>query len=170
MKEAQKKTMTQTKGYGTGFLNKKEPYLEVPDEGKSFNCGIAKANLMVAIISACKNRFSVAGAVSLTTIPPITPDISVCNWRQPDWLHDEPLLAEPPVAAVEIISPFESVDDRIPKIESLFEFGVQSVWLVQPPLKQVAVFTPDMEPKVFIEGEVVDPTLGVKIALKEIFS
>ena len=125
---------------------------------------------MAALISACKNRFSVAGAVPLATTPPMTPDISVCNWRKPDWLHDETLLAEPPLTTIEIISPFESVDDKIPKIESLFEFGVQSVWLVQPPLKQVAVFTPDREPKVFIEGEVVDLTLGVKIALKEIFS
>ncbi len=125
---------------------------------------------MAALISACKNRFSVAGAVPLATTPPMTPDISVCNWRQPDWLHDETLLAKPPVATIEIISPFESVDDRIPKMESLFEFGVQSVWLVQPPLKQIAVFTPDMEPQVYSEGEVVDPTLGVKIALIEIFS
>jgi Uma2 family endonuclease len=136
----------------------------------SFNHGIAQANLIFALNLACRDRFSIASELSLASEPPMTPDVSVCNMRQPDWLHDEPLLAEPPVAAVEIISPFESVDDRIPKIESLFEFGVQSVWLVQPPLKQVAVFTPDMEPQVYSDSEVVDPALGVKIALKEIFS
>ena len=82
----------------------------------SFNHGIAQANLIFALNLACRDRFSIASELSLASEPPMTPDISVCNWRQPDWLHDETLLAEPPVATMEIISPFESVDDKIPKI------------------------------------------------------
>ena len=136
----------------------------------SFNHGIAQANLIFALNLACRDRFSIASELSLASEPPMTPDVSVCNMRQPDWLHDEIRVAEAPLTAIEIVSPSQSITDFIPRIEYYFQFGVQSVWLVQPPLKQVAVFTPDMEPKVFIEGEVVDPALGVKIALKEIFS
>ena len=93
----------------------------------------------------------------------------MCNFRQPDWLHDETRAADPPVTVAEIMSSSQSVEDIVPKIETYFRFGVHSVWLVQPPLKQVAVFTSDMKPQVFIEGEVVDPTLDVKVALADIF-
>ena len=84
----------------------------------SFNHGIAQANLIFALNLACRDRFSIASELSLASEPPMTPDVSVCNWRQPDWLHDETLLAEPPVATIEIISPSESVDDRILKMRA----------------------------------------------------
>ena len=136
----------------------------------SLNHGIVQANLIFALNVACRDRFLIASELSLASDPPMTPDISLCTMRQPDWLHDEIRVAEAPLTTIEITSSSQSVDDFIPRIESYFRFGVQSVWLVQPPLTQVAVFTPDMELQVFIEGEVIDPTLDVKVALAEIFS
>ena len=136
----------------------------------SFNHGIVQANLIVALNVACRDRFSIASELSLASEPPMTPDVSVCNMRKPDWLHDEKQVAQAPLTVVEITSPSQSVDDFIPKIEDYFRFGVQSVWLVQPPLKQVVVFTPEMDPQIYIQGDVIDPTLDVKVALKEVFS
>lgn len=85
-------------------------------------------------------------------------------------MHDEVRASEPPITVVEILSPSQSVNEIIPKIETYFRFGIRSVWLVQPPLKQVAVFTPDMDARVFVEGDVIDPTLDVRVALDKIFS
>lgn len=136
----------------------------------SYNHGIVQANLIFALHIACGDRFTLGSEVALETEPPMTPDIVVYPMRRPDWLHDEVRVAEPPLTAVEILSPSQSVNDLIPKIEHYFAFGTQSVWLVQPPLQQVAVFTSNMEPQVFSHGEVVDSTLRVQIALKEIFS
>ncbi len=68
------------------------------------------------------------------------------------------------------MSPCQSVNEIIPRIETYFEFGIKSVWLVQPPLKQVAVFTPELEPQIFIQGDIIDPILDIKVALEEIFS
>lgn len=136
----------------------------------SFNHGVVQANLIVALNAACQDRFLIASELSLASAPPMTPDISICNLRQPDWLHDELRVAEAPLTTVEIVSPSQSINDFVPKIEEYFRFGVGSVWLVQPPLKQIAVFTPDLDQQTFIDGEVVDPTLDVKVALDEIFS
>ena len=116
------------------------------------------------------DRFLVGGELSLASEPPVTSDISICSLRQPDWLHDEVRASDPPVTVVEILSPSQSVNEIVPKIETYFRFGIKSVWLVQPPLKQVAVFMPDMEPHVFVEGDVTDPTLDVQVALDKIFS
>ena len=135
----------------------------------SYNHFFVQTQLQHALRAACGDRYIVGGELTLATEPSTTPDISVCNFRQPDWLHDEIRAADPPIAVVEIMSPSQSVEDIVPKIEIYFQFGVQSVWLVQPPLKQIAVFTPDMDRKVYSEGQVVDPTLGVKVALADIF-
>ncbi len=136
----------------------------------SFNHGVVQANLIVALNAACRDRSLIASELSLASEPPMTPDISICSLRQPDWLHDEVRAADPPITVVEILSPSQSVNEVIPKIETYFRFGIKSVWLVQPPLKQVAVFMPDMEPHVFVEGDVTDPTLDVQVALDKIFS
>ena len=68
------------------------------------------------------------------------------------------------------MSPSQSVNEIILRIETYFEFGIKSVWLVQPLLKQVAVFTPELEPHIFSQGDIIDPILDVKVALEEIFS
>ena len=70
----------------------------------------------------------------------------------------------------EIVTPSQSINEFIPRIEGYFRFGVKSAWLVHPPVKQVVIFRPDMELQVYNEGEVVDRALGFKIALSEIFS
>ncbi|MDE0630435.1 MAG: Uma2 family endonuclease [Caldilineaceae bacterium SB0661_bin_32] len=136
----------------------------------SFNHGVVQANLVVALNAACRDRFLIASELSLASEPPMTPDISICSLRQPDWLHDEIRVAEAPLTTVEIVSPSQSINDFVPRIEDYFRFGVRSVWLVLPPLKQVAVFAPETEPEVFSEGNVVDPSLEAIVALDEIFS
>ncbi|MCY3993968.1 MAG: Uma2 family endonuclease [Caldilineaceae bacterium] len=136
----------------------------------SFNHGVVQANLIIALNAACRDRFLIASELSLASEPPMTPDISVCSLREPDWLHDEIRVAEAPLTTVEIVSPSQSINDFVPRIEDYFKFGVRSVWLVLPPLKQIAVFTPGTEPEVFGEGSVFDPSLGARVALDEIFS
>ena len=136
----------------------------------SFNHYYVQSQLQIALHAACRDRYFVGGELSLATEPSTTPDISICNFRHPDWLHDEIRAADPPITVVEILSPSQSVNEIIPKIETYFRFGIKSVWLVQPPLKQVAVFTPELDPQIFIQGDIIDPTLDVKVALKEIFS
>lgn len=136
----------------------------------SFNHFYVQSQLQFALHAACGDRFFVGGELSLATEPLTTPDLSICNFRDPDWLHDEVRASEPPITVVEILSPSQSVNEIIPKIETYFRFGIRSVWLVQPPLKQVEVFTPDMDVRVFVEGDVTDPTLDVSVALDKIFS
>lgn len=136
----------------------------------SFNHFYVQSQLQFALHAGCGDRFLVGGELSLATEPLTTPDLSICNFRDPDWLHDEVRASEPPITVVEILSPSQSVNEIIPKIETYFRFGIRSVWLVQPPLKQVAVFTPDMDARVFVEGDVIDPTLDVRVALDKIFS
>lgn len=136
----------------------------------SLNHGVVQAKFSFALISACQDRYLVGSEVTLGTEPPLTPDLIVTGERHLDWLRDEVRLKEAPLTAIEIVSPSQSINDFIPRIETYFRFGVQSAWLVHPPLKQVEVFGPDKDPKVINEGVIVDPALDVRIALEEIFT
>jgi Uma2 family endonuclease len=57
----------------------------------------------------------------------------------------------------------------VEKLEMYFDAGVKSGWLVQPTLRSIAVFTPDMASTVYTSGELTDPALGITINLNEIF-
>lgn len=115
------------------------------------------------------DRFTLFSELTLDAEPPLVPDLSVYPVTELDWLHDEVQVSEPPLTAIEILSPSQSVNDLIPKIERYFELGVRSVWLVVPPLQQIALFTPEMEPQIFSSDEMVDTTLDVRVPLDEIF-
>lgn len=136
----------------------------------SLNHGVVQAKHSFVLISACRDRYLVGNEVTLGTEPPLTHDLVVTRERQLDWLRDELRLMEAPLTAIEIVSPSQSINEFFPRIESYFRFGVQSAWLVQPPLEQVVVFGPDYDPKVINEGVIVDPALDVRIALEEIFT
>ena len=136
----------------------------------SLNHGVVQAKLSFALISAYQDQYLVGSEITLATEPPLTPDLIVSSERQLDWLRDEIRVAEAPLTVFEIVTPSQSINEFIPRIESYFRFGVKSVWLVHPPFKQVVIFRPDMELQVYNEGEVVDRALGFKIALSEIFS
>ena len=136
----------------------------------SLNHGVVQAKLSFALISAYQDQYLVGSEITLATEPPLTPDLIVSSERQLDWLRDEIRVAEAPLTVFEIVTPSQSINEFIPRIESYFRFGVKSVWLVHPPFKQVVIFRPDKELQVYNEGEVVDRALGFKIALSEIFS
>ena len=101
---------------------------------------------------------------------PFVPDISVFPKRSPDWRHDQIHVEEPPLLAIEILSPKQAMQDLTDKFEAYFAAGVKACWLVQPIMRTIAVFTPDSDVQVYTEGTLKDPATGIEISLEEIFS
>jgi len=61
------------------------------------------------------------------------------------------------------------IQDLIDKIEFLLDAGVQSCWLVQPPLRTVTVFPGTLDGTTVSSGSVTDPVLDIEVSLKAIF-
>jgi len=99
----------------------------------------------------------------------LTPDLSVYPKTDVDLVHDEIRVKEPPLLAVEIASPTQNIQDLIDKIEFLLDAGVQSCWLVQPPLRTVTVFPGTLDGTTVSSGSVTDPVLDIEVSLKAIF-
>lgn len=135
----------------------------------SLNHATVQLRLGSELLRRYGDEYSVLSEVTLDTDPPMTPDLCVYPELIVNWTHDQIRMADPPLLVVEIISPSQSVDELIPKIERYFAAGVRSCWLVQPPLQQIAVFTPEMQPVVFTRGPVEDPASGFSVTIEDIF-
>lgn len=135
----------------------------------SQNHAIAEALLAAALQEKYGHKHTVLIEVTLDAQPPLTPDIVVYPKLRLEWLHDIERLQQPPILAVEIATLGQTESVLVERIATHFTFGVQSCWLVQPPLQQIAVFTPEMKPVVFTRGPVEDPASGFSVNIEDIF-
>ncbi len=161
-------------------LEVKEPTKELSDKelsdyelqrGKpmpSFIHGITQASILVAL--SRHNTFTIGSEITLDLKPKATPDILIFKKRQVNFQRDEKRVSEMPLTVIEILSGTQGMDDFDEKLQRYFEAGIQSVWLVQPFIKTVAVFLPNQEPQVFTKSdELCDPVTNISIKLDEIF-
>lgn len=101
---------------------------------------------------------------------PVTPDVCVFPKQKIDFASDLIKVTEPPLVAIEILSPSQSQQPVADEIYAMLAAGVIACWLVQPALQIVSVFLPAQKPKTFTEGIVRDGVTGIELSLDEIFS
>lgn len=97
------------------------------------------------------------------------PDISIFTPRTVDFRHDEVKVSDPPQTVVEIFSPQQASQEVTAKLDEYFAFGVQSVWVVSPPLRHVTIFAADSREARFTEGIATDPFTGLTADLGKVF-
>jgi Uma2 family endonuclease len=81
-------------------------------------------------------------------------------------------LGEPPLLAIEILSPFETVGAVAEKISAFLDTGVALVWVVDPEFRTVTAYRPDAPPELFHEHQdlTAEPHLpGFSVPVAEIF-
>ena len=81
-------------------------------------------------------------------------------------------IVGPPVLAVEILSPSDSVEEINRKVDAYLQAGVKLVWIVDPYRKSVTVHRPDEKSRLFNAGEMIDgePHMpGLSFDVAEIF-
>lgn len=98
------------------------------------------------------------------------PDISVYPKMELDYSEDEVKVTEPPLCAIEILSPTQSLQELISKARRYFNYGVKSCWLVIPVLKNVYVFSSPESYQIFRDDQTLaDPGLGITLELAKVF-
>ena len=143
------------------------------DRGKpmpSKNHAIIQANLVVGLIIYCQERYSILSEVKLNAPPAdLVPDLAIYPPLAFDSLHDEVKMMEMPLGIVEIISPSQGDQELVDKLSRYFDVGVKSCWLVQPTFRIITVFSSKSTFRTFIEGELHDEVLDIRIDLNRIF-
>ena len=101
---------------------------------------------------------------------PVKPDISVFPNLPEDWDSDIIFYTEPPIIAVEVLSPKQGLKEITDKIKNIYlPAGVQSVWIIMPLVQTVIIRTPDGKKQTFTEGVIKDPVTGIEIPFNKIF-
>ncbi len=96
------------------------------------------------------------------------PDISAYPYKKLDKKHDIIKMEQLPLSAIEIVFPTQLPQAIVAKIELYLNAGIQSCWMVLPYPTAITVYTADTE-QTFIEGNIVDPVLGIELPLKNVF-
>lgn len=101
---------------------------------------------------------------------PIQPDISVYPRLPEDWDNDIIYYTQPPIIAIEIQSPKQVTTDITTRMNTVyFPAGVQSVWIVIPPLRLVFIQTPDGRKVTYTHGIIQDPVTNLEVPFNAIF-
>ena len=101
---------------------------------------------------------------------PVKPDISVFPNLPEDWDSDIIFLTEPPLIAIEVLSPKQGLKEITDKVNTIYlPAGVKSVWIIMPLVQTVIIRTPDGKKQTFTEGVIKDPVTGIEIPFNKIF-
>ena len=100
----------------------------------------------------------------------LKPDVAILPRLTYDWEADVIRYPNPPITAIEIISPTQSLDGLIAKIRNqYFPSGVQSAWLVLPGLRNIYLFLPNQPPVVVSAGTLRDTATGIELTIETVF-
>jgi len=136
----------------------------------SYNHGSIQANLIIEL-AAYKKKYRPISELSLSLNEWISvPDVSLFKWKKLDTKNDDIKTTEPPLCAIEILSPTQSLTELLVKARNYFEYGVKSCWIVLPGLDNIYVFSTAEDYLIFKKGEILkDEMMGIEIEVSPVF-
>ena len=92
------------------------------------------------------------------------PDVAIYARIGNDWFNDIIYYTQPPLIAVEVLSPKQGLSDLTDKAFKIyFPAGVKAVWLIVPMLHLVQILLPDGTQLTYPNGLLQDPILGLAV-------
>jgi len=92
------------------------------------------------------------------------PDVAIYAKIGNDWFNDIIYYTQPPLIAVEVLSPKQGLSDLTDKaFKVYFPAGVKAVWLIVPMLHLVQILLPDGTQLTYPNGLLTDPILGLEV-------
>ncbi|MCY7356521.1 MAG: Uma2 family endonuclease [Rudanella sp.] len=92
------------------------------------------------------------------------PDVAIYEKIGNNWFNDIIYYTQPPLIAVEVLSPKQGVSDLTDKaFKVYFPAGVKTVWIIAPMLHIVQVILPNGTQLTWPNGVMKDPVLGFEV-------
>ena len=143
----------------------------VLEEAMSLNHARLTSRITWLLSAAYEEKYDVLAELEFElSTGRLKPDVCILPKLTYDWQEDIVRFPEPPITAIEILSPTQAFDAVASKIIKMyFPAGVQSAWLVVPFVKTIYLFLADGSIITFAAGTLYDPASNVEIALETIF-
>jgi Uma2 family endonuclease len=134
--------------------------------------GHVQLKLGTALDNNYSDRYSLFSELSLELNHwDSVPDISIFPKMEIDYSQDEIKITEPPLCAIEILSPSQSLQELISKARKYFSYGLKSCWLVIPGLRNIYVFSSPDDYQIFRDNQMLhDAVIDVRLELAKVFS
>jgi len=139
----------------------------------SKNHSIVQGNLTTEINILYRKQFTLMLEIeiSMPEKPNCVPDIAIYPKLKFDFLDDELTMTAMPLTAIEIVSPSQSDNDILKKINRYFNAGVKSCWFVMPGFRAISVYSSIDNYEFFTSDMTLfDIATGIKLPLNDIFS
>lgn len=136
----------------------------------SFNHGSVQTNLVIELAPFRKKyRIITELSLDLDTWESV-PDICIYPFTPLDTKKDIVTMMKPPLCAIEIISPSQSLNMLVTKANEYFNHGVASCWLVLLGLDNIYVYTDPDNYEIFKTNEILhDKKLDISFPLTDVF-
>lgn len=138
----------------------------------SKNHGIIQSNLIFSIRKSYDKLYRVISEVKVAgKITDVVPDLAIYP-KSVEFtpMEDEIKMNTAPLAAIEILSPTQSLSELVTKSKQYFQLGTKSYWLVIPDLLAIHILSASGKHTVFVEEETLtDENLKITLDLKEVF-
>ncbi len=126
-----------------------------------------------ALLQAFRPRYETYQQLSLDLDGwPTIPDI--CTYPtgtlSKDWANDEDVCGVPPSLVIEILSPKQNLQPLLDKVRNYLARGVKSCWVVVPGTGTVSIFPASGGSRSFVEADVVDVVLDLRLPVSAVFA
>jgi Uma2 family endonuclease len=139
----------------------------------SFNHSILQTQISFLLKRDYGKEFTFPSELDLAFVPKgAVPDICVYPKMKRDYKHEEDIvkMTQPPITAIEIVSPGQILEDVVSKARKIyFPNDVKSVWVVMPSLETIVIIDPNLDTTFFNKGELFDPANNIRLSIEEVF-
>jgi Uma2 family endonuclease len=127
---------------------------------------------LIARLYAHEDKYNILSELSLDLNDwGSVPDIAIYPKRKMNFREDRIEVTTPPLCAIEILSPSQSLQELVNKANSYFQHGVKSCWLVIPSFENIYVFSSPESYSIFRSNQTLsDTALGIELELATLFS
>ncbi len=137
----------------------------------SLNHSIVQLNIGSELRTRYKARYTFVSEINLDLSDwESVPDLAIFPKMKFDSQNDIITMTEPPLCAIEIISPSQSLTDLKIKANNYFRHGVKSCWIVMPVLENIYVFSSPSDYEIYRTTQTLrDDVLDISMPLADIF-
>lgn len=140
------------------------------EEAWSLNCARLRQRISVALLPY-EEQYDILPELEFElSAGRLKPDVAILPRLTYNWGADIIRYLNPPITAIEILSPTQSFDYLVSKIRNqYFSSGVQSAWLLLPAVRSIYLFAPGQPDTAAYSGTLRDPATQIEVALDAIF-
>ena len=143
----------------------------VLEEAMSLNHSLLIGRITSLLSAAYGERYEILPELEFElSAGRLKPDVAILPRLTYDWEVDIIRFPDPPITAIEIISPTQSLDGLVAKIRQLyFPSGVQSAWLVMAAARSILLYLPGQPAVIVSAGTLRDPACQVELEMAALF-